>query len=186
MQLKKHIIIIIMFLFFMTSCVAVYFALKYNNSASKNSIATDIPAKNTSSEVIALINEKTEIVKNYKYKDDINKQFIEKPGPEILGMDREGARKYFKNQNFLLTEFTEKRLTLLSQSDIWAPNYYVVKSDKVVIVVYKADIKGELRLEFNTEIKAQELPLEDRKVFEEGKAFENIDSVYEMLDELKS
>jgi hypothetical protein len=195
MKLKKHIIIIIMFFVLITSFMAVYLTLKYNNQiTSKDNIARakaldnvlDNTVKNTSVDTIALINEKTQIIKTYKYKDNINKQYIETPGPELLGLDREGARQYFKAKDFLLTEFSNKRVSLLSQSDTWAPNYYVIKSDGSLIIVYHSNEKGELKLEYKTQINPQDLPLEDRKLFEEGKAFKSIDEVNKVLEELNS
>jgi hypothetical protein len=201
MQLKKNIIIIIMFLVFITSSVAVYFALKYNNKFSKNSLAMDsaikntssdiVPIKNTSNDIESLINEKTEIVITYKYKGGIEKKVVEKPGPELLGRNREGAREYFKEnikyKDFLLTEFSNKRVSLLGQSDTWPPNYYVIKSDNSSIIVYQANDKGELRLEYvDKKIIPQDLPLEDRKIFEEGKACETLDDVNKVLEELES
>jgi hypothetical protein len=201
MQLKKNILIIIMFLVFVTSCVAVYFALKYNNRASRSRVTMDsavksasnniVPIKDTSSDIAAFINEKTQIVKTCRYKGGIEETVYEKPGPELLGLDREGARKYFKDnfkdKDYLLTEFSNKRVTLLSYSDTWFPNCYVIKSVNESIIVYQANDKGELRLEYvDKKITSQDIPVTDRPEYEVGKAWKTLDEVKLKLDELET
>lgn len=194
MNFKRLCIMLTIVFVFLVSAIAGYFTLKYNSELKNNSSFLDKKGvENTTLQTVSLqrdavINEKTKIIKRYKYSkgETTTKEVIEKATPDILGLDRLGAEKYFKSKEYLMTEFNEVNVILVKYIDIWPIGYYVVKGDSGVINVYHVDEKGELKFVEKADMQLDDLPPQDRKEIEKGKSFPNMDLVTEMIEEYKS
>jgi hypothetical protein len=101
-------------------------------------------------------------------------------------MDEIEAGKYYKNNGFVLMEFTMKRIIVKKDINAWPPKSFVVKANGDVIGIYESNEEGKLQLKENTDIELDDLPGEDREDVKKGKIYESLEEVYWLLDEYKS
>ena len=190
MNIKKLVMMLTIGFVFLVTVIGGYFTLQYNGKQKDDSslLKTNTIAHTVSIQENSLINEKTKIIKRYKYSlgNTITKEVIEKATPDILGLDRLGTEKYFKGKEYLMTEFNEVNVILVKYVANWPIGYYVVKSDNGIINVYNVDVKGELKFVEKADLMLDDLPVQDRLEIEKGKSFPNMELVIEMIEEYKS
>jgi hypothetical protein len=201
-NMRKLSIGILIIIVFISSCIAGFYTLKhYYKVSSTNKITnlndkSNIDSNNVKIPVSAavsttddvLISEKTKIVKRYNYNMGIptTKEVIENAGPDVLGMNRQAADNYFNKQQFYISDFSSKNVTVFKDINSWPPNYYVVKAENGVVNIYKTDGTGKLQFLKKAQYDIGGLPATDLDELEKGKAFPNLEDINNMFDELNS
>lgn len=196
MNMRKLSVTIIITFLFVCSCIGAYFTLKYNNTGAK--VNVKIQSKSTPKLIpvsaainidnSTVINEKTKITKkiNYTMGTSTTKETVESSGPDILGMDKKAASDYFGKQQFYIVDFNAKNVTLIKDINSWPPNSYIVKGEKGVVNIYYSDFNGKVALLKKADYTLDGLPNNDRLELEKGKAFESLDEIDRMFQELTS
>lgn len=156
--------------------------LEYKNNNNKATAETgSLPSK-------TLINQSTKIVKRHRYVAgmEYNKEATENPSPDVLGMDKSAAEKYYKEEGYHIIEFTQKQVTISKDINSWPPGCIVVKTTGDVLTIYEVDDSGNLVFKDYTNILVRELPEQDKKDLSKGRIFTNMDNVLELLEEYDS
>jgi hypothetical protein len=202
MNIKKIGVGIIIIFVFISSCIAGFYTIKYYQKGSKTNNITNLNNKNNlkanngvvpvsapgSIESNIVISEKTKIIKKYNYNLGIptTKEIVETAGPDIIGMDRKSAEDYFRKQQFYISDFNDKNITLFKDINTWPPNYYVVKVENEVVNIYYTDNNGKLQFLKRTPYDIGSLPTTDLEELQKGKSFPKLEDIDSMFDELNS
>jgi hypothetical protein len=201
-NIKRFSIGILVIIFFIASCIAGFYTIKYYNKVNKVGNNTNLNAKNipkkenmqipvnatVSTNDGVIISEKTKIIKKYNYNMGVptTKEVVEVSGPDILGMDRKAAEDYFNKQQFYISDFNSKNVTLFKDINTWPPNYYVVKAENNAVNIYQVDDKGKLLFLKKSVYDTISLPSSDLEELQRGKSFEKLEDIENMFDELNS
>lgn len=167
--------------------VGYFLAIRYsegleNNSKNKATAETgSLPSK-------TLINQSTKIIKRHNYTAgmEFKKETTEDASPDVLGMDKSSAEKYYKDKGYHIIEFTQKQVTISKDINSWPPGCIVVKSSGGVLTIYEVNNSGNLVFKEHTDILVGELPKQDIEDLGKGRIFTGMDGVYELLEEYDS
>jgi fibrillarin-like rRNA methylase len=134
------------------------------------------------------VNEKTELIKNYRYIIDKKEVFVdkirEKAGNEILGMNREDVEKYFNAQGLILIGYSEKEIEVSKDVyDIWPKGFYVLKTEGDFIKIFKVDEEGKLEAFEDTEMNLDLVPDGDKEEIIRGKVYKTIEEARRYIEE---
>lgn len=134
------------------------------------------------------ISDSTMIIKqlNYIAGIPIARQYTEKAGSDIVGLDKVSATEYYKKQGYLLTDFSIKRVVVKKDVRAWPPNYYVVKIENDKIKIYQTNSDSNLIFKNYYDMDINQLPDEDVNALTKGRAFESLEQINAMFDEYKS
>lgn len=135
-----------------------------------------------------LVSQSTKIIKRHRYSIGMGyvKDVEEKPTPDILGMDKKSVEAYYKKSGYNLVEFTSKNVLVVKDMKLWPVGCTVVKGIDGVVAVYDVDKDGKLKFKEYTGILLENLPEQDRNDVIKGKIFEDVEEVYELLEEYDS
>lgn len=187
MLFKRRYIFIILAVSLALSFIGGYYAtLRYSSKFEKEK--PRVTAETTLLPTNTVVSQSTRIIKRHRYSEGMpySKDVEEKPTPDILGMDKKSVEVYYKNLGYNLVEFTSKEVLVVKDFEKWPPGCTVVKGSNGVIAIYDVDKDGNLKFKESTAILLEDLPEEDRKEVNQGKIFENVEEVYELLEEYAS
>lgn len=176
------------------SFIAGYFtSIKYYNKNNSSSNLQEIEDKYTTQTIKTpaseIINESTVIVKRDRYTKGTTfvNEYTEKPASDIIGMDIYAAENYFKGLGYIIIKFSpqsEKKVIVSKEiSDIWPSDCYVVKENNGFVALYKAEKDNSLSLVRITEIKIENLPLQEREDLIKGKVFKTREEAENLIEE---
>ncbi|QCX32804.1 hypothetical protein FDN13_03275 [Caloramator sp. E03] len=177
------------------SFIAGYFTiLQYMKKSQQNETnpikITDSTVKETvkipSSE---LINESTVIIKRDRYTKGtiFIDEYSEKASSNIIGMDIYAAENYFKDLGYIIIKFSpekEKKVIISREiSDKWPANCYVVKDNDGYVAIFKVEVDNSLSLLRVTEIKVEDLPIQEKEEVIKGKVFKTREEAENLIEE---
>lgn len=195
MSKRRLAYIIILTGILVVSFIAGYFTiLEYMKKSQKlepNPIKiTDSTVKETvkipHSEVI---NESTVIVKRDRYTKGtiFIDEYSEKASSDILGMDIYAAESYFKKLGYIIIKFSpekEKKVVISKEiPDIWPANCYIVKDNEGYVAIFKVEADNSLSILKVTEIKVEDLPVQEKEEVIKGKVFRTREEAENLIEE---
>ncbi|MCX7885418.1 MAG: hypothetical protein N2448_10400 [Caloramator sp.] len=136
-----------------------------------------------------IINESTVIVKRDRYTKGVTfiDEYNEKASSDVIGMDIYAAENHFKNLGYIIIKFSpeKEKIVLVSKDipDLWPANCYVVKDDNGYVALYKVEEDNTLSLLRITEIKVDNLPIQEKDDLSKGKIFKTKEEAENLIEE---
>jgi hypothetical protein len=187
---KRLPIFVVLALTLVISFISAYYAtLGFTNKAKDEDKSLKAAAETTLLPSQVLINSSTEIIIKERYLEGMQydtKSKTEKPVPEVLGMNKESAEKYFGEKGYKLIDFSSQRVLLLREIQGWPPKRYVVKGNGEFVSIYEIGEDGSLKLQQDTGIMLNDLPEQDKQEVIKGKIYETMDEVDMLIEEYGS
>lgn len=144
-----------------------------------NAVLKDLPSKETVIKENTILTFKREYIKSNEIDDE-----TKTPEESMIGLNKNEFEQLYKQWE--ITKFDEEEIILHTKIDSYSPRFYKIgmaeKNQQQYIAVFNFDKEGKEVLDHITSTPISILNENEKKKFEEGVVFGDIEEVHRMLE----